>query len=114
MWSEDDTRSPNYRVRYATADSPLGPLNIPEDNLVIEKDPAQGIYGTGHNSVIYSKDNDQWYIIYHRFNRPNGIKMGDAAGFNREVCIDKLNFDEEGIILQVRPTTEGVASFENN
>lgn len=104
MWSEDDTRSPNYRVRYATADSPLGPLNIPKANMVIEKDPAQGIYGTGHNSVVYSKANDQWHIVYHRFNKPNGIKMGDAAGFNREVCIDQLTFDGEGAIAQVRPT----------
>lgn len=108
LWSEDDTRSPNYRVRYATADSPLGPLEIPEDNLVIEKDPAQGIYGTGHNSVIYSKDEDQWYIVYHRFNKPNGIKMGDAAGFNREVCIDKLDFDDKGAIKQVQATTGGI------
>lgn len=113
MWSEDDTRSPNYRVRYATADSPMGPLNIPENNLVIEKDPAQSIYGTGHNSVVYSKENDQWYIVYHRFNKPNGIHMGDAAGFNREVCIDKLEFDAEGAILQVQPTLEGIASLES-
>ena len=39
MWSEDDTRSPNYKVRYAVADSPLGDLTIPENNLVIEKTP---------------------------------------------------------------------------
>ena len=109
MWSEDDTRSPNYRVRYATADSPLGPLNIPEDNLVIEKDPSQGIYGTGHNSTVYSKENDQWYIVYHRFNKPNGIKMGDAAGFNREVCIDEMNFNEDGSIIQVKPTLLGIS-----
>ncbi|WP_237390456.1 family 43 glycosylhydrolase [Fulvivirga sediminis] len=109
MWSEDDTRSPNYKVRYATADSPLGPLTIPENNLVIEKIPEQGIYGTGHNSVVYSKENDQWYIVYHRFNRPNGIKMGGDAGFHREVCIDLLNFDEEGNVLQVQPTIKGLA-----
>ncbi len=108
MWSEDDTRSPNYRVRYAIAKSPLGPLNIPENNMVIEKDPAKGIYGTGHNSVIYSQEQDQWYIVYHRFNKPNGIKMGRRAGFNREVCIDPLDFDEKGAILQAQPTVEGI------
>ncbi|WP_233752666.1 family 43 glycosylhydrolase [Flavilitoribacter nigricans] len=110
LWSEDDTRSPNYRVRYATADSPLGPLNIPENNLVIEKDPDQGIYGTGHNSVIHDQANDQWYIVYHRFNKPKGIDMGDAAGFNREVCIDKLTFDAAGAIQEVQPTLEGLLS----
>jgi arabinoxylan arabinofuranohydrolase len=108
MWSEDDTRSPNYKVRYGIADSPMGPIRVVDNNLVIEKAPLKAIYGTGHNSVIYSKANDQWYIVYHRFNRPNGIKMGDAAGYNREVCIDKLDFREDGSIIRVTPTTEGI------
>ena len=113
LWSENDTRSPDYRVRYATAESPTGPLNIPKNNLVIEKDTAQGIYGTGHNSVVYTKANDQWYIVYHRFNKPNGITMGRAAGYNREVCIDKLDFDEEGRILIVSPSLEGIVVKES-
>lgn len=108
MWSEDDTRSPNYRVRYATAEHPMGPLTIPEDNLVIEKVPSKGIYGTGHNAVVYNQAKDQWYIVYHRFNKPNGINMGDAAGFNREVCVDKMDFNQNGDIIQVIPTVEGL------
>lgn len=112
MWSEDDTRSPNYRVRYATSDSPTGPLNIPENNIVIEKSPEDGIYGTGHNSVIQTPDTDTWHIVYHRFNRPNGITMGRAAGFNREVCIDKLEFNADGSIKPVKPTVSGIKSIE--
>ncbi|MBD0831551.1 family 43 glycosylhydrolase [Aestuariibaculum sediminum] len=108
LWSENDTRSPNYRVRYATANSPLGPLNIPENNLILEKRPEKGIYGTGHNSVINVPDTDQWYVIYHRFNRPKGITMGRAAGFNREVCIDKIEFNDDGSIKPVEPTLSGV------
>lgn len=108
LWSEDDTRSPNYRVRYATAKSPLGPLSIPENNMVIQKDSEMGIYGTGHNSVLKHPESDQWYIIYHRFNRPHGITMGDAAGYNREVCIDPLEFNNDGSIREVKPTLEGV------
>ncbi|MBU2916244.1 family 43 glycosylhydrolase [Reichenbachiella agariperforans] len=108
LWSEDDTRSPNYRVRYATADSPLGPLNFSKDNLVIQKDEANEIYATGHNSVIHVPGKDEWYIVYHRFNRPNGKKMGGAAGFHREVCIDAMEFDSEGKITQVTPTLKGI------
>jgi len=108
MWSEDDTRSPNYRVRYATASSPLGKLNIPENNIVIEKDPSKGIYGTGHNSAIQIPGTDDWYIVYHRFTLPKGIDMGRPAGFHRETCIDKLNFDKEGNIVKVQPTLEGI------
>ncbi len=108
MWSQDDTRSENYRVRYATSDSPLGKFTIPKDNLVVAKDPSQGIYGTGHNSVIQIPGTDEWYLVYHRFTIPKGIEMGRAAGYNREVCIDRLYFDEAGNIIQVKPTLEGI------
>ncbi|MDR6944761.1 family 43 glycosylhydrolase [Mucilaginibacter pocheonensis] len=108
MWSEDDTRSPNYKVRYGYADSPTGKIIIPGNNIVIEKDTVQGIYATGHNSVLNIPGTHDWYIIYHRFNRPDGIKMGEAAGYNREVCIDKLFFNKDGTIQEVKPTLQGV------
>ena len=104
LWSEDDTRSENYRVRYGTSTSPTGVITIPENNLILAKDAAKGIYGTGHNSVLQIPGKDEWYIVYHRFNRPNGIKMGDAAGFHREVCIDKMEFNADGSIKPVVPT----------
>ena len=104
LWSEDDTRSQNYRVRYGTSTSPTGPISVPENNLILNKLPELGIYGTGHNSVLQIPGKDEWYIVYHRFNRPNGIKMGDAAGFHREVCIDKMEFNEDGSIKPVIPT----------
>jgi hypothetical protein len=113
MWSDDDTRSPNYCVRYATSSSPTGPWKIPANNLVIAKDAANGIYATGHNCVIQVPGKDEWYIIYHRFTRPKGIKMGDAAGFNREVCIDSLKFNVDGSIIQVTPTLKGIAPVKN-
>jgi len=103
-WSENDTRDPDYRVRYGMADSPLGAMRLPDNNLVIAKDAANGIYGTGHNSVLHLPGGDEWRIIYHRFNYPNGISMGRAAGYNREVCIDRLTFNADGTIQQVTPT----------
>ena len=104
LWSENDTRSEDYRVRYGTSKSPLGPIEIPANNLILEKDPSKGIYGTGHNSVLQIPGTDEWRIVYHRFNRPNGIKMGEAAGYHREVSIDKLEFNEDGSIKKVIPT----------
>lgn len=104
LWSEDDTRSPNYRVRYGISNSPVGTISIPENNIVLEKDTTNGIYGTGHNSVLQLPGKDEWRIVYHRFSRPNGILMGDAAGFHREVCIDKLEFNEDGSIIPVKPS----------
>jgi Beta-xylosidase len=104
LWSDDDTRSPNYKVRYGMSKSPLGPIDIPANNIVIAKDPEKGIYGTGHNSVLQIPGKNEWYIVYHRFPYPDGIKMGDAAGFHREVCLDKMEFNEDGTIKQVVPT----------
>ena len=108
LWSEGDTRNVNYRVRYGTSKSPTGPIVVPSNNLVLQKDTAMGIYGTGHNSILQIPGKDEWCIVYHRFNYPNGIKMGRAAGYNREVCIDKLTFNDDGSIIQVKPTHEGL------
>jgi hypothetical protein len=90
MWSEDDTRSPNYKVRYATSDSPLGKLSIAKNNIIIRRDPVSNIFATGHNSVIQIPGKDQWYLVYHRFTYPTGITMGRRGGFHREVCIDRI------------------------
>lgn len=108
IWSENDTRDPEYRLRYATAQSPTGPLFIPKENLILEQDPQKGLFATGHNSVIQQPDTDNWFIIYHRFVRPNGIKMGRAAGYHREVSIESLKFNSDGTIKHVIPSTKGV------
>lgn len=112
LWSEDDTRSENYKVRYGTSDSPMGKINIPQNNLVIAKDKEAGIYATGHNSVIQIPGKDEWYIVYHRFNYPKGITMGESAGYNREVCIDKLEFNYDGSIKQATPTHQGIKEIK--
>ena len=109
MWSEDDTRSPNYKVRYATSDSPLGTLSIPENNIVIQRDPVTNIFATGHNSAIQIPGQDEWYLVYHRFTYPKGVDMPrGSGGFHREVCIDKLEFDTNGNMLEVKPTFKGI------
>ncbi len=108
LWSENDTRDADYRVRYGTSDAPLGKIRVPAHNLVIEKDTTQGIYATGHNATIQVPGKDEWYIVYHRFSYPNGIHLGKAAGYNREVCIDKMEFNKDGSIRPVVPTHKGV------
>jgi len=109
FWSENDTRSADYRVRYGTSSSPLGPIVVPANNLVLSKDATQAIYGTGHNSVLQIPGRDEWYMVYHRFTRPRGISMqDDSAGYFREVCIDKLEFNADGTIKKVQPTIKGI------
>jgi beta-xylosidase len=108
LWSENDTRSPDYRVRWGSSASPLGPIEVPADNILLEKDTIAGIYGTGHNSVLNIPGTDEWYIVYHRFNHPRGIGMGRSAGYHREVCFDRLSFDAAGRPQRVIPTLRGV------
>jgi beta-xylosidase len=97
MWSEDDTRSENYRVSYGTSTSPLGPFTPAAVNPILQKDTSQGILATGHNSVLELPNGD-FYIAYHRFSIPGG------DGTHREVCLDRLYFNEDGSIVPVVPT----------
>jgi len=103
-WSNNDTRSIDYEVRYVRSKSPVGPINPAESQVVICKKPDQGIYATGHHSVVQIPGKDEWYMVYHRFKFPDAVTKGREAGYHREVCIDKLEFDENGAIKQVVPT----------
>lgn len=108
LWSQHDTRDPNYRVRYGIADSPLGKITMPEQSTVVVRDDAEGIFGTGHNSTIQVPGKDEWYLVYHRFQYPNGIYLGREAGYNREVCIDSMQFNADGTIQPVKPAHTGI------
>lgn len=104
MWSKNDTRSPEYEVRYVRSKSPIGPIDPAKSQVVLCKKPEQGIYATGHHSILQLPDKDEWRIVYHRFKFPDAITLGRNAGFHREVCMDRLEFDESGNIKQVIPT----------
>ena len=99
MWSEGNWTGPDYCVAYAIADSPLGPFQ--RLTKVLEQDPAIA-RGAGHHSVINIPQTDDWYIVYHR--RP--LTTQDPN--HREICIDRMEFDEAGLILPVKITNEGV------
>lgn len=107
MWSENDTGSPDYRVRYGISDSPLGKITVPAENIVISRNDKEAIYGTGHNSVLQLPGKDEWYIVYHRITRPYGITYPSPGNF-REICIDKLTFNRDGSIKTVVPTLGGI------
>lgn len=106
LWSVDDTGADNYHVAYGTAKSPLGPIEVAAEPIVIQQDPSQKIYGTAHNSVLQIPGKDEWYIVYHRIN-PNFRERQLSPGTHRQVCIDKMTFDKSGKIIPVKPTHEG-------
>lgn len=95
MWSEGGWTGPDYSVAYAIADSPFGPFK--RIGKILQQDPAVAT-GAGHHSVIHDKKSDQFYIVYHR--RP----LGETDGNHRVTCIDKMYFDENGLIKPVKIT----------
>lgn len=101
LWSVDDTGSPNYHVAYGTADSPLGPITVAADPIMLIQDPANEIYGPAHCSVVKTPGKDEWHIVYHRINKHH---LNDAPGTHRQTCIDLLEFNPDGTIARVTPT----------
>ncbi|KAI0121347.1 glycosyl hydrolase [Xylariales sp. AK1849] len=100
-WSIGDTRSEDYRVGYASAPSATGPWT--SHGIILQKDTAQGILGTGHQSIINVPGTDDWYIAYHRFAIPGG------DGMHRETTIDRVTFNADtGLIEGIAPTLSSV------
>jgi len=99
MWSEGGWTGPNYSVAYAIGDSPFGPFE--RIGKILQQDPSIAT-GAGHHSVIRIPGTEKYYIVYHH--RP----LGEKDRNSREVCIDRMEFDENGFILPVVITKEGV------
>ena len=112
LWSVDDTGAANYHVAYGTSTSPTGPIQVARQPIVIIQQPADAIYGTGHNSIVNIPGTDDWDIVYHRINRNY---LSNSPGIHREVCVDKLTFNADGTIQRVTPTNKGIqpVSIEN-
>ncbi|WP_078672938.1 glycoside hydrolase family 43 protein [Chitinophaga eiseniae] len=103
MWSEGGWGGPDYCVAYAIADSPAGPFK--RIGKILQQDPAIAT-GAGHHSVIYNAKHDQWLMVYHR--RP----LGKKGANERETCIDRMEFNEDGTIRPVVMTKEGVRRLQ--
>jgi beta-xylosidase len=99
MWSEGGWGGPDYSVAYAVSDSPFGPFQ--RIGKILQQDPAIAT-GAGHHSVIHIPDTDDYYIVYHR--RP----LNTTEANHRETCIDRMYFDEDGMIEPVKITFSGV------
>lgn len=83
-------------LAYAMSDNPLGPWNF---KGIIMAEHANKCWTNHHSIVNYQ---GQWYLFYH-----NNAYSPDFDK-NRSVCIDKLNFNADGTIQEVKPTLRGV------
>ncbi|MCA1280663.1 glycoside hydrolase family 43 protein [Saccharopolyspora sp. 7B] len=86
-----------YGVGYAVADDPLGPWRKSPANPVLAQDAGQGLYSTGHGSVIASPDSTELYYVHH--GRP-------SAEVDRRLYTSRLRIDPDRDELRIDGTTE--------
>lgn len=93
-WSQNDTRSPDYSVRYATGPGPLGPWT--DRGFLVRKSEALGVVGTGHHSIVHVEATDTWVIAYHAF-------TPGSDGYHRAIRFDFLHHRDDGLLDEVLP-----------
>lgn len=103
MWSEGGWTNGTYKVAYGVSDNVFGPFEKKSTILVADEAVATG---AGHHSVINIPNTDDWYIVYHRRPIPNLDRD------HRVTCIDRLYFNEDGSIKDVKMTFEGVGKVK--
>ncbi|CAG7609160.1 Extracellular exo-alpha-(1-_5)-L-arabinofuranosidase [Paenibacillus solanacearum] len=87
----------HYSVGYAVSEKPLGPYSKYENNPVLTSQ-SDDISGPGHHSIIASPDGTELFMVYHTHTDPA------QGGGNRQVCMDRMGFREDGTIYVEGPT----------
>ncbi len=93
----------NYAVGYATATSPMGPFTKSVGNPILSNaGVSHAVSGPGHNSVVRSPDDSEWFFVYH-----SHVHVGNLNSSNygiRLVNIDRMTFNPNGTISVTGPT----------
>jgi GH43 family beta-xylosidase len=97
-YSGNHYEDPNYGVGYATSSKPLGMWTKSVHNPILKRNIPDKVSGPGHNSIIKSPDNSEWFIIYHShasLTHPNHVRI---------LNIDRLKFLPDGSLKVHGPT----------
>ena len=95
MYSNGKATDATYQIRYSTGKTPYGPWHEGKNSPILTTSPDSSTYGPGHHAAFV--ENNQAYILYHR------IFPQEKELVLRQLCIDSLNFDNNGNILKVNP-----------
>jgi beta-xylosidase len=104
MYSDGKAIDASYKIRYSIGKTPYGPWKEGKNSPVLTTSKDSTTYGPGHHTIF--KEDGQYFILYHR------IYPQNKEYVLRQLCIDSLNFDNEGYIKKIEP--KGVASFIKN
>ena len=100
-WVRGETgegKNPTETLAYAMSKNPLGPWDF--KGIIMAEHP-NGCW-TNHHSLVEYKG--QWYLFYHtNFFSPKDDKR-------RSVCIEKVFFNADGTIREVKETMRGVGT----
>ena len=93
----------NYQYAYMLSrESPMGPWEAPEEDIIAATDYDKQIYGPGHGCFFSPEDSDQWYFAYLEYGR---------AHTNRQVWVDEMHFRDDGTIIPIQLTKTGVGAL---
>ncbi len=98
-WVRGDTsngKNPTETLAYAMSQSPLGPWDF--KGIIMAE--HENHCWTNHHSLVEYRG--QWYLFYHH----NDFSPRDDK--RRSVCIEKVAFNADGTIREVKPTLRGV------
>ena len=98
-WVRGETgegKNPTETLAYAMSKSPLGPWDF-KGIIMAEHDNH---CWTNHHSIMEYKG--QWYIFYHRNH------YSPSMDKRRSACIEKIGFNADGTIREVKQTLRGV------
>ena len=105
MYSSGSCHDHTYRVQYATSDKPMGPYTY--RGCILETNTDGTIHGPGHHSVL--KEGNEYYMVYHRHDNPHSNR-----GFHRQLCVDRMEFAEDGSIKPLILTHDGIGALASS
>lgn len=82
-------------LAYATSSSPLGPFTY--RGIIIDNAKCDPQSWNIHGSI--QEFNGQWYVFYHRCSK--------NSRSNRRLCVEKIEFNQDGTIDEVKMTSQG-------
>ena len=80
--------------------SPLGPYETPANDLVSTTDVSTGVFGPGHGCVF--NDGEDYYFAFLEYGR---------RSTNRQTYVNRLEFNDDGTIRQVKVTLDCVGAL---
>jgi beta-xylosidase len=100
-YSHGGWRDASYSVHYATSTTPVGPWKY--RGPILESNDHHK--GPGHHSIIRFPGEEDWLIVYHRWNNREG--SGPYSG-SREIAIERFRHDANGLMQRIEMSDDGV------